>query len=51
MPAFAVRLAFGQMGDELLLVSTRVQPKKLLESGYEFRHASLEEALRHMLGK
>lgn len=51
MPTFAVRLVFGEMGDELLLASTRVQPTRLLASGYEFRYPQLEGALRHMLGK
>ncbi len=50
MPAFAARLAFGQMADELLLASTRVVPKKLEETGYRFRYAELEGALRHVLG-
>jgi uncharacterized protein (TIGR01777 family) len=51
MPAFAARLVLGEMADELLLSSTRVEPRRLLDSGYEFRHASLEDALRHMLGR
>ncbi len=36
MPAFALKLALGEMATELLLASTRVVPKKLLEAGYEF---------------
>jgi uncharacterized protein (TIGR01777 family) len=51
VPAFFARLAFGEMADALLLASTRVEPKRLVDSGYEFRHASLEDALRHMLGR
>jgi uncharacterized protein (TIGR01777 family) len=51
MPAFAARLAFGQMADELLLASLRVEPEKLLASGYRFRFPELEGALRHLLGK
>ncbi len=51
MPAFAARLAFGKMADGLLLSSQRVEPAKLLASGYEFRHANLEPALRHLLGE
>ena len=49
MPAFAARLAFGEMADELLLNSQRVEPRKLLESGYAFHHRDLETALRHVL--
>ncbi len=49
LPAFAARLALGEMADELLLASTRVEPRKLFESGYVFKHANIEEALRHVL--
>ncbi len=51
MPAFAARLALGEMADELLLASNRVEPKKLLESGFQFQYPGLEAALRHVLGK
>lgn len=51
MPAFAARLAFGEMADALLLASARVEPKRLLATDYAFRHAELEEALRHLLGR
>jgi uncharacterized protein (TIGR01777 family) len=51
MPAFAARLAFGEMADELLLSGQRVQPQRLLDSGYPFRHTTLEAALRHVLGR
>lgn len=51
MPAFAARLAFGEMADELLLSSQRVEPRRLVESGYPFRHTTLETALRHVLGR
>ena len=50
MPAFAARLAFGEMADELLLASARVHPTKLIESGFRFRDPDLEHALRGMLG-
>ena len=51
VPAFAARLAFGEMADALLLASTRVEPAKLLNTGYRFRYPDLEGALRHLLGK
>jgi uncharacterized protein (TIGR01777 family) len=51
MPAFAVRLAFGEMGEELLLASTRIEPARLLSAGYQFRFPELEGALRHLLGR
>jgi uncharacterized protein len=47
MPAFLVRLVMGEMGEELLLASRRLQPAKLLAAGYPFRFAELEAALRH----
>lgn len=51
MPAFAARLAFGEMADHLLLTGQKVLPRRLLETGYRFRHPSLEEALRHLMGR
>ena len=51
LPGFAARLALGEMADDLLLASTRVEPKKLVETGYIFRHPELEDVLRHLLGK
>jgi NAD dependent epimerase/dehydratase family enzyme len=49
IPAFGVRLAFGEMADALLLASQRVAPKALQEHGYEFQHWQLAEALQHVL--
>jgi len=51
MPAFAARIAFGEMADELLLSSTRVIPKKLMDSSYEFRHPELGDAFEHLLNR
>jgi uncharacterized protein len=50
-PAFALRLALGEMADALLLISQRVRPEKLIEAGFEFRCAELEPALRAILAK
>lgn len=49
LPAWFVRIAFGQMGDELLLGSTRVYPQRLLESGFRFAYPTLPQALAHTL--
>jgi uncharacterized protein len=49
MPAFAARLAFGQMADELLLASQRVEPAKLVASGYPFQYSDLKKALQEIL--
>lgn len=51
VPAAALRLAVGEMADELLLASVRVIPERLRASGYEFRHGELETVLRHVLGR
>jgi uncharacterized protein (TIGR01777 family) len=51
MPTIAARIVFGEMGDELLLSSQRVAPKKLLASGFQFRWPTIEAALRHVLGR
>jgi uncharacterized protein (TIGR01777 family) len=49
LPAFAVNLAFGEMGDALLLDSTRVAPKRLEETGFEFKFPDLKPALKEAL--
>jgi uncharacterized protein (TIGR01777 family) len=49
MPSFAARLAFGQMGEELLLGSQRVEPAKLVASGYAFKKPDLRKALEDIL--
>lgn len=49
MPAFAARLALGEMADALMLSSARVLPRRLLDSGFRFRHPELEPALRELL--
>ena len=51
IPAFALRLALGEMADATLLASTRVRPEHLEATGYQFRFAELEGALRHCLGR
>ena len=47
MPAFIARLVMGEMGEEFLLASRRMQPAKLLAAGYRFRFPDLADALRH----
>src|SRR5438874_1557077 len=49
LPAFAARLAFGEMADEMLLVSQRVMPKRLNAAGFQFRYPELASALQHYL--
>jgi hypothetical protein len=45
-PAFAMRLALGEMADALILGGQRVLPARAQAMGYRFRYASLEQALR-----
>jgi len=47
MPAFIARLVFGEMGEEFILASRRVQPAKLLAAGYQFHFPELEQAVRY----
>jgi uncharacterized protein (TIGR01777 family) len=48
LPGAVVRLALGEMAS-VALASARVQPSRLLDAGFKFRHAHLESALRHLL--
>ena len=47
LPEFAVNLVFGEMGDALLIDSTKVLPKRLLDAGYKFKYPDLKPALEH----
>ena len=50
MPAFLLRLMLGEMAEALILASRRIEPRKLLAAGYQFRYPKLEDALRHEIG-
>lgn len=49
VPAFALRLLFGEMADATLLSSQRVEPARLKESGFVFKHPDIKSALKHVL--
>jgi uncharacterized protein len=49
LPAFAVKLAFGEMGETVLLGSQRVEPAQLVASGYPFRFSELRGSLENLL--
>jgi uncharacterized protein (TIGR01777 family) len=49
MPAFAAKLAFGEMADDMLLGGARVEPRALSNARFEFRYPKLDAALRHIL--
>jgi uncharacterized protein (TIGR01777 family) len=49
LPAFVVKTIFGEMGEELLLSSQKVEPGKLISSGYPFRYRELRASLEGLL--
>ncbi len=49
MPVFAVKFAFGEMGETVLLGSQRVEPAQLVTSGYPFRFRDLPASLENLL--
>ncbi|MBB5212080.1 TIGR01777 family oxidoreductase [Microbulbifer hydrolyticus] len=49
-PAWLLRLMFGEMADDLLLASQRMEPRTALDSGYSFQYPTLEKALAELLG-
>jgi uncharacterized protein len=49
-PAFALRLAFGEMADQALLASARVEPSRLTQSGYRFTDSEIGQALQTLVG-
>jgi uncharacterized protein (TIGR01777 family) len=51
LPAAAVRVMFGELGEAVLLGGARVQPRRLSEVGFAFTRPRLEDALRHLLGR
>jgi uncharacterized protein len=52
VPVFALKLLLGnEMAEETVLASTYVEPKKLMEAGYEFKYLDLEKALNDILEK
>lgn len=51
VPAFGIKLLFGEMGETLLLEGCRVLPEKLQKAGFEFEYPELENALRAVLNE
>ena len=49
IPASILHLALGQAADDLLLASARVNPKKLIDSGFTFKYPDLSDALKKAL--
>ena len=51
LPAFAVKLLFGEMGKRLLLEGQKVIPERLQKEGFEFFYPELTSALRFEMGR
>ena len=51
LPGWFLKLIYGQMASEILLSGCRVSSQKLQDSGFTFRHPTLETALKSLLGK
>lgn len=51
IPAVAVKALFGEMGETVLLGSQRVEPSKLISSGYPFRFRTLRASLENVLSR
>jgi NAD dependent epimerase/dehydratase family enzyme len=49
MPAFAAKLAFGEMANELLLSGQRCDPERLRQTGFDFAFPEVRAALAHLL--
>lgn len=50
VPAFALKMLFGELAEATVLAGQRVQPAALEASGFAFTHPTLEGALRFTLG-
>jgi hypothetical protein len=48
-PAFALKLALGEMAESLLLTGQRAVPARAVAMGYRFKHATIDEALAAIL--
>lgn len=49
VPSFALRLAFGEGADELLICNQQMTADRLLQSGFKFEHPTLESAVDYVL--
>ncbi len=49
VPPVALRTVFGEMADDMLLASQRVEPKRVGQTGYSYSYSGLELALREAI--
>jgi uncharacterized protein (TIGR01777 family) len=45
IPAFVLKIMFGEMVDELFLAGQRVYPRKLINAGFNFKYPELKKTL------
>ena len=50
VPAWAMRLLVGVAAEELLLCSQKMSANKLLDSGFKFKHPTLEKSVAYVVG-
>ena len=50
VPAWAMRLLVGVAAEELLLCSQKMSANKLLDSGFKFKHTTLEKSVAYVVG-
>jgi len=51
VPSSLVRTVGGEMAEEMILASARAVPRRLQDSGYDFGYSTLDDGLRHVLGR
>lgn len=49
IPKFAARFVFGEMADEMMLSSQRVEPDKLVATNFSYKYPKLDQALKSMI--
>ena len=49
LPAAAVKMVFGELGEQLLLADQVIKPAALLKMGFEFKFSNIQQALKGLL--
>ncbi|NRB10654.1 MAG: TIGR01777 family protein [Rickettsiaceae bacterium] len=49
MPAFIIKILFGEMGEELLLKGQYVVPQRLIDAGFKFYYNNIDQALTMLI--
>ncbi len=51
VPEAVLKILFGEMAEETLLSSCRMEPRKLIDSRFSFTYPNIEDCLRFSLGR